>query len=59
MRRPLLNILLPLAIGVLVVALWYAVRYALTEDLKFLLPHARRDLGGPVGQFRITRPRHP
>jgi len=38
MRRPFLNILLPLGTGLLMVAVWYAVRHALSEDLKFLLP---------------------
>ncbi|MBP6507554.1 MAG: ABC transporter permease subunit [Opitutaceae bacterium] len=38
MRRPILQIFLPVAIGALVVGLWYALRHALSEDMKFLLP---------------------
>lgn len=38
MRRSLLNVLLPVAIGALVIALWYALRHALSADMKFLLP---------------------
>ena len=38
MRRHLLNILLPVATGALMLALWYAIRHGLSEDYKFLLP---------------------
>lgn len=31
MRRPILQIFLPVAIGALVVGLWYALRHALSE----------------------------
>jgi NitT/TauT family transport system permease protein len=38
MPRPLLSILLPAAIGALMIALWYGLHAWLTEDLRFLLP---------------------
>ncbi len=38
MPRRFLNILLPVVIGALVVAAWYALRHHLSEDYKFLLP---------------------
>lgn len=38
MSRRLLQILLPVLTGAVVIGLWYAVRHALTEDQKFLLP---------------------
>lgn len=38
MRRQLINILLPLLTGVLMVAAWYGLRHALSDDYKFLLP---------------------
>jgi NitT/TauT family transport system permease protein len=36
--RRLLNIFLPAATGALVLAAWYAVHFALSDDLRFLLP---------------------
>lgn len=36
--RRFLHILLPAATGALVLAAWYAVHFALSEDLRFLLP---------------------
>jgi len=38
MSRRVLNVLLPVATGLIVVALWYGLRHALSADLKFLLP---------------------
>ncbi len=38
MPRRLLQVLLPAAIGALVIALWYGVHTWLTEDMRFLLP---------------------
>ncbi|MFI5357083.1 MAG: ABC transporter permease [Opitutales bacterium] len=38
MRRRLLNVILPVICGAAMLALWYAVRHGLSEDLKFLLP---------------------
>lgn len=38
MPRRLLNFILPVLIGGLVVAAWYALRHHLSEDYKFLLP---------------------
>jgi NitT/TauT family transport system permease protein len=38
MRRRLLNLLLPVATGALMIAIWYALRHSLSEDMKFLLP---------------------
>lgn len=38
MSRPALQVLLPAAIGALVIALWYGVHAWLTEDMRFLLP---------------------
>lgn len=38
MRRHLVNIFLPAATGVVMIALWYALRHGLSEDFKFLLP---------------------
>jgi NitT/TauT family transport system permease protein len=38
MRRRLLNIFLPALTGALVLALWYAIRAFLAEDMRFLLP---------------------
>jgi NitT/TauT family transport system permease protein len=38
MSKRALHILLPAATGVLFLAIWYAVRFAMTEDMKFLLP---------------------
>jgi NitT/TauT family transport system permease protein len=38
MRRPYLNVLLPAVIGALMIAVWYALRHALSDDYKFLLP---------------------
>lgn len=38
MKQPLLKILLPLGVGVLMFAAWYAIHAALSEDFRFLLP---------------------
>jgi NitT/TauT family transport system permease protein len=38
LNRPLLRILLPALAGALVLALWYAIHFYLSEDLRFLLP---------------------
>ncbi|MBI4621920.1 MAG: ABC transporter permease subunit [Verrucomicrobia bacterium] len=38
MSRPFLKLLLPAATGALVLALWYAIHFFLSEDRRFLLP---------------------
>lgn len=38
MSRTLLQILLPVAVGALVVAAWYGIHFYLSEDMRFLLP---------------------
>lgn len=38
MRRHLINVLLPLATGALMIAVWYLVQHNLSEDRQFLLP---------------------
>lgn len=38
MSRPVLRIVLPAATGALVIALWYALHFLLSEDRRFLLP---------------------
>lgn len=38
MSKRLLNVLLPAATGALFIAIWYGVRFALSEDMQFLLP---------------------
>lgn len=56
MNRAAAGILLPAAAGALVVAVWYAVHFWLSEDLRFLLPtpgaviEAFRDHGPALGR---------
>lgn len=38
MSKRTLNLLLPAATGVLFIAIWYAVRFAMDEEMRFLLP---------------------
>lgn len=38
MHRTLRRILLPLATGVIVIGVWYAIHYVLDEEMRFLLP---------------------
>jgi NitT/TauT family transport system permease protein len=38
MKRPILQILLPAVVGALMLASWYWIRQALSDDFKFLLP---------------------
>ncbi len=38
MKHPLLKVLLPVIVGAVMFALWYAIHAALSEDFRFLLP---------------------
>lgn len=38
MSKPLAKILLPAAAGALFIAIWYAIRFAMAEEMQFLLP---------------------
>ena len=38
MSKRTLNILLPAITGALFVAIWYAVRFSMSEEMRFLLP---------------------
>ena len=38
MRRPWLKFILPLATGVVVIALWYAIHFLIVEERRFMLP---------------------
>lgn len=38
MKRPLLKILLPVVTGVLVLGIWYAIHFLISEDRRFMLP---------------------
>ncbi len=50
MSKRLLNLLLPAATGVLFIAVWFAVRFSLSEDMQFLLPSP----GEIIGAFRTN-----
>jgi NitT/TauT family transport system permease protein len=60
MTRPYLQVVLPAAIGALVIALWYAVHAWLTEDMRFLLPApdavlaAFRDHGAELARATVN-----
>lgn len=51
MSRKLLNVLLPAATGALMIAAWYGVRFALSDDTKFLLPAPDRIVAALIEQW--------
>jgi NitT/TauT family transport system permease protein len=51
LNHPLLKIFLPALAGALVILLWYAVHFYLTEDMRFLLPTP----GATIDAFREHR----
>ncbi|MBE36954.1 MAG: ABC transporter permease [Opitutaceae bacterium] len=53
MRRALTNILLPAATGAVMIAIWYAIRYGLSEDFKFLLPTPDEIIGSLDANWNI------
>ena len=60
MPRALSRLLLPLLAGALVLAVWYAIHFALSDDMRFLLPTpgavlaALRDNAGPLARATLN-----
>jgi NitT/TauT family transport system permease protein len=51
MNRKFLTILLPVATGMLVIAAWYARHFALSDEMKFLLPPPHKVLAALVDNW--------